>query len=180
MVQKGDAWATGSQDHDALLFGSTRLVKNLGLSGRRKLPRRNEYVTVRIELIRLAETLESLGVSREQLVDMALLIGTDFNEGIKGIGPKRALKLIREHGDLETAVEAADLNLENVDEVRRIFLEPDVTDDYRLAWGEPDADGILEFLCQGFDFSEDRVRTAIRRLEEGAASRGQSRLDRWG
>ena len=67
MVQKGDAWATGSQDYDALLFGSNRLVKNLNLSGRRKLPRRNEYVTIQIELIRLAENLESLGVSREQL-----------------------------------------------------------------------------------------------------------------
>ncbi len=180
MVRRGDAWATGSQDYDALLFGSNRLVKNLNLSGRRKLPRRNEYVTIQIELIRLAENLESLGVSREQLVDMALLIGTDFNEGIKGIGPKKALKLIREHGDLETAQEAANLDLEDVDEVRRIFLEPNVTDDYRLVREEPDGDGILEFLCQGFDFAEARVRTAIRRLEEGAASQSQSRLDRWG
>ncbi len=155
-------------------------MKNLNLSGRRKLPRRNEYVTIQIELIRLAENLESLGVSREQLVDMALLIGTDFNEGIKGIGPKKALKLILEHGDLETAQKAANLNLENIDEVRRIFLEPNVTDDYRLVWDEADGDGILEFLCQGFDFSEERVRTAIRRLEEGAASQSQSRLDRWG
>jgi flap endonuclease-1 len=180
MVQKGDAWATGSQDYDALLFGSNRLVKNLALSGRRKLPRRNEYVTVRIELIHLAENLESLGLSREQLVDMALLIGTDFNKGIKGIGPKKALKLIREHGDLETGLAAANLDMENFEEVRRIFLEPDVTDDYELAWEEPDGDGILEFLCRGYDFSAERVRTAVRRLEEGAASRGQSRLDRWG
>ncbi|MDX1535124.1 MAG: flap endonuclease-1, partial [Thermoplasmata archaeon] len=180
MVRKGDAWATGSQDYDALLFGSDRLVKNLGLSGRRKLPRRNEYVTVQIELIRLAENLESLGVTREQLVDMALLMGTDFNEGVKGIGPKKALKLIQEHGDLEKAVAAEGLNLENVDEVRSIFLKPDVTDDYTLTWDDPDGAAISEFLVQGFDFSEERVRTAVRRLEEGAASRGQSRLDRWG
>jgi flap endonuclease-1 len=179
LVAKGDAWATGSQDYDALLFGSTRLVKNLSLSGRRKLPRRNEYVTVQIELVRLPETLATLGVSREQLVDMALLMGTDFNPGIKGIGPKKALKLIQEHGDLETVMAETEFVIENHVEVRGIFLEPNVSDDYELRWEEPDGPAIQEMLCQRFDFSEGRVHTAIRRLEEGAASRDQSRLDRW-
>ncbi|MFQ5553047.1 MAG: flap structure-specific endonuclease, partial [Thermoplasmata archaeon] len=94
-------------------------------------------------------------------------------------GPKKALKLIREHGDLEAALAATDLDIEGHEEVRQIFLEPDVTDAYDLSWEDPDGPAILELLCRGFDFSEERVRTAIQKLEEGAASRGQSRLDRW-
>lgn len=179
MVAQGDAWATASQDFDALLYGSSRLVRNLTVSGRRKLPGRDRYVDVSIERIELEETLHALEITREQLVDVALLMGTDFNPGIKGIGPKKALALIRKHGDLAHVQEAEGHLIEQAEEVRRIFLEPDFTADYRLAWEEPDPDAILSYLCDGYDFSRDRVQSALAKIQEGVAARNQQSLDEW-
>src|SRR5439155_1117142 len=112
------AQAAASQDIDSPLFGSPRLVKNLAISGRRKLPRKEVYVDVRPEEISLEATLSNLGITREQLVDMGLLIGTDFNEGVKGIGPKKALALIKKHGSLEPALEELGVEIGPKDEVR--------------------------------------------------------------
>lgn len=179
LVRRGDAWATASQDYDALLYGSSRLVRNLALSGRRKLPRRDAYVEVPAESLELEENLRELGLTREQLVDMALLIGTDFNEGVRGIGPKKALALLREHGTLEAVLEAEGWALENADEVRRVFLEPPHTEEYALRWEEPDEGGILRFLCDEHDFSEDRVRSALAKIREGVHARDQQSLDQW-
>ncbi|MEE9237489.1 MAG: flap endonuclease-1 [Thermoplasmata archaeon] len=179
MASKGDVWATGSQDYDSLLYGCPRLVKNLAISGRRKLPRRREYVEVNIELIDLKANLENIGINREQLVDMAILMGTDFNDGIRGIGPKRALSLIQEHGDLESVMGAKDIAIEDLEEVRQIFLRPRLTDDYQLEWGEPDDEGIIELLCDEFDFSQDRVASALRKIKVGLLNREQSKLDKW-
>src|SRR5438093_1311863 len=102
MAARGDVWAAVSQDYDSLLFGATRLVRNLAISGKRKLPMREAYVQVDPEIIELASTLESLGLMKEQLIDLGILIGTDFNpDGFKGIGPKTALKLLRENATIE-------------------------------------------------------------------------------
>src|SRR5439155_1404059 len=113
-------------DFDSLLFGSPRLVKNLAISGRRTLPRKEVFVEVHPEEISLDATLVNLGITREQLVDMGLLIGTDFNEGVRGIGPKKALALIRKHGALEGALAELGVDIESKDEVRKIFLFPNV------------------------------------------------------
>jgi flap endonuclease-1 len=179
MARRGDVWATGSQDYDSLLYGSPRLVKNLAISGRRKLPRRQQYVEVKIELIDLEENLRRLGITREQLVDMAILMGTDFNEGVRGIGPKKALDLIKMYGDLEAVMREEGHEIEGYEEVRDIFLKPEVTDNYSLEWREPDEEGITSFLCGEYDFSEDRVASAIRKVRDGISARDQSRLDRW-
>ncbi len=89
MCARGDVWAAGSQDFDTLLFGSPRLVRNITISGRRKVPRQQRYVEVVPEVIELGRVLGELGLTRERLVDLAVLVGTDFNEGIRGIGPRR-------------------------------------------------------------------------------------------
>ncbi|MCD6312629.1 MAG: flap endonuclease-1, partial [Thaumarchaeota archaeon] len=101
LASRGDAYASGSQDFDSLLFGSPRLIRNLSIVGRRKLPGRKEYVEVEPELIHLNKLLEELGITREQLIDLAILVGTDYCEGVKGVGPKTALKLIKAHGSAE-------------------------------------------------------------------------------
>jgi len=175
LVRRGDAWAVASQDFDSLLFGSPVLVRNLALTGRRKLPGKDAYVEVRPEVVELEGALSELGLTREQLVDVGILVGTDFNEGVKGIGPKRALELVRKHGSLEGI---PDVRVEGLGEIRRIFLEPEVTDGYRLEWGQPDVEGIKEFLCGEHDFSEDRVQSGIQKLLRGREGR-QSSLERW-
>lgn len=181
LVQRDDAWAVASQDFDALLFGSPILVRNLAITGRRKLPGKDTYVMVFPEVVELDATLGGLGVSRGQLVDIGILIGTDYNEGIKGIGPKKALELVKEKGSIIEIVETELGKKFEVDplDVRAIFLKPDVTDKYEIKWGEPDSEGIKRFLCDEHDFSESRVQTGIDKLVKGRAEYGQASLEKW-
>ncbi|MDI9620114.1 MAG: flap endonuclease-1 [Candidatus Nezhaarchaeota archaeon] len=167
MTIRGDAYAAASQDYDSLLFGAVRLVRNLTISGRRKLPRRDEYVEVQPELIELRKVLEELQLTREQLIEVAILVGTDYNpDGVRGVGPKTALKLIKSCGSLDKALKAlpgVELSIDP-SEVKRMFLEPHVTDAYKLEWRKPDVNGILKFLCDERDFSEERVLNALDRI----------------
>ena len=121
-------------------------------------------------LISLEETLKSLKISREQLVDIAILTGTDYNEGVKGIGPKTALKLVRKFGGIEKLLASGKIQtagIENYKEVREIFLAPKVTSAYELKWLPPDEEKVLEFLCEEHDFSEERVAKALKRIRKG-------------
>jgi len=173
IAARGDVWAVASQDHDSLLFGTPRMVKNLAITGRRKLPRRDAYVEVEPRLIELAKVLGELALTREQLVDVGLLIGTDFNpDGVRGIGPKTAVKLIREHGTLEAlkTVQQDTTDLPNVDRIREIFLKPDVTQIYSLRWAPPDVEKAVQILCLEHDFSEDRVRRAVSKMTSKPAA----------
>ncbi|MCX9013615.1 MAG: flap endonuclease-1 [Candidatus Methanoperedens sp.] len=178
MVQNGDAYAVGSQDYDALLLGSPVVVRNLAVTGKRKLPGKSIYVDVKPEIIELEGGLSRLGLSREQLVDIALLVGTDFNQGIKGIGPKKALKLVKKHGSIEGALSELDTGIKHMQEIRELFLNPAVTPDYEVKWKQPDSGAIMEFLCKGHDFSEARVSKAVERLLDASDS-GQQTLDKW-
>ena len=170
MAARGDVWGVASQDHDSLLFGAPRMVKNLAITGRRKLPRRDAYVEIQPEIVELSKALQGLSLTREQLVDVGILIGTDFNpDGVKGIGPKTAVKLIHEHGGLEELVQRKpEINLSlDFRSIRKIFLDPNVTSSYSLQWSKPDEEKIIAFLCSEHDFSEDRVRKAISRMIVG-------------
>jgi len=166
MAVRGDVWAVASQDHDSLLFGAPRMVKNLAITGRRKLPRRNAYVEVEPEFIELAKVLQEISITREQLVDVGILIGTDFNDGVKGIGAKTAVKLIRENGSLEQLLERnSEIKLQpNYQSIRDIFLRPKVTSDYNLSCSDPDENEVVSFLCGERDFSEARVRKVLSRI----------------
>lgn len=181
LVQQGDVWAAASQDFDSLLFGAPMLVRNLAITGRRKLPGKDVYIEVFPEVIELQKLLRELGINHEQLVDIGILIGTDYNAGIKGIGPKKALELVKEQGSIKQ-IAKTDLGEKfEVDplEVREIFLKPNVTGKYKLEWGDPDPEGIKEFLCREHDFSESRVQTGIDRLLKGQREREQVSLEKW-
>jgi flap endonuclease-1 len=179
MARAGIAYAAASQDFDSLLFGSPRLVKNLAISGRRKLPRKEVFVDVQPEEIELEATLANLGITRGQLVDMGILIGTDFNEGVRGIGPKKALALIKKHGTLDGALTELKVDIESKDEVREIFLQPNVREDVEIQFRDPDPDGVRLMLCNEHDFSRDRIDTALEKFVEARASQKQKSLDRW-
>ena len=179
MARRGDAWATASQDYDSLLFGSPVLVRNLALSGKRKLPRKDAYVDVQPEQVELAATLARLGLSREQLVDLAILIGTDYNEGVKGIGPKKAFALIAKHGTLEAVLREQGKELEDADAIRQLFLNPDVTEAYEVRWTDLDLDGATRMLVGDHDFSAERIGAALGKIAEARKREGQRNLDQW-
>ncbi len=181
LVQQRDAWAAASQDFDSLLFGASMLVRNLAITGRRKLPGKDVYIEVFPEAIELQALLRELGITQEQLVDIGILMGTDFNAGIKGIGPKKALELVKEHGSIKQIAKTEFSEKFEVDplEVREIFLKPNITGKYKLEWGDPDPEGIKEFLCTEHDFSESRVQTGIDRLLKEQREREQVSLEKW-
>jgi len=183
LAKKGDSNYCASQDYDSLLFGAPRLVRNVTISGRRKLPRKNVYIEVIPETVELEQVLGELGITYEQLIDIGILVGTDFNpEGVKGMGPKTALKLIKEYGSLEKllpALEEAEFPVEP-QRIREIFLHPKVTDNYRLEWREPDVEGVVGFLCRERDFSEERVRKAMEKITESQKkAKGKVTLETW-
>lgn len=164
MAACGAAWAAVSKDYDTLLFGTPRLVRFVTFSGKEFLPSKGSFRPISPELIDLAGWLDALGITREQLIDLALLVGTDFNAGIKGIGPKKALQLVRRHGRLEDMPpDIREAVLPGADAVRRIYLSPDVTDDFDLTTGTPDVDGIVRFLCEERAFGRERVEAALQR-----------------
>ena len=177
MARAGSAWGVVSQDYDALLFGAPVLVKNLAITGKRKLPRKRVFVDVEPEEIRLDRVLQTLDVRHGQLVDIGILIGTDFNEGVHGIGPKKALAAIRKHGNVEAALTEVGVEIEGLDEVREIFLHPRVDPEVLPTWREPDLLGAKGMLCDEFDFSPARVEPALVKFAEGRKAAGQASLD---
>jgi len=183
MAMRGDVWAAASQDYDALLFGAPRLVRNLSITGRRKLPRKNVYVEVKPEIVELNRVLEELAVTREQLVTIGILIGTDFNpDGVEGIGPKTALTLAKKHGTLENILpnlKKAEFPVEPK-RIAQIFLDPEVTPHYVLKWKPPDVEGTLDFLCKGHDFSRERILGALERMSTGfKEGEKKATLEKW-
>jgi flap endonuclease-1 len=177
MAKKEDVFATGSQDHDALLFGSPRLVKNLSIAGRKKVPNKEVYIELKPELIELKEVLESLGLTQKQLVIMGILIGTDYNEGVKGFGPKRSLEIVREEKTLKNVLQKVKWE-EDVgpEEVMKLFLEPQVTEKYEFRWKPPENEKLMKFMVDEHDFSRERVEKAVQKLQERFTSGTQSSL----
>jgi len=175
MAGRGHVWASNSRDYDSLLFGAPRLVRYLTIGGEEWLPSKGRARKLEPELIDLETLLGHLEITREQLIDLSILVGTDFNAGVKGIGPKTALKLIRRHGSLEALPEEI---LERVppqiNEVRAIYLEPDVTAEYDVSPGRLQEGELRSFLCDERSFSDDRVDTLISRMRQAGRQRSLS------
>ena len=180
MAIKGDVWAASSKDYDALLFGTPKLLRYLTIHGREFLPSKGISRPLKPELINLNKFLSHHNLTREQLVDLAILIGTDFNEGIKGIGPKTTLKLLNTHGRLENLPSDIMSKVpQNYEDVRKIFLEPTVTSDYTLVYGDLREEELYDFLCNQRDFSKKRVETVVRRMEKFYSNKRQVGLETW-
>jgi flap endonuclease-1 len=180
LTKRDLAFAAASQDYDSILFGAKKLVRNLAISGKRKVPNRNMYVDVEPETLEHAKVLQEIGLTHEQLVDVGILIGTDFNPGgFPGIGPKTALKLVKESGKLENIEKIKHL-LPDVpyQEIRNIFLNPEVPKVDKIEIGEVDREKVLDFLCVEKSFSADRVSGTLDKLQKSVANRSQS-LEQW-
>ena len=172
MVKKGDAYASISQDYDNLIFQCPTLVRNLSIAGRRKMSGRFAYQTVKPELISLRKVLDNLKLNLEQLIILAILVGTDYNPGgVKGIGPKTALKLLQEFGtNFETIFKKVDWEKHYPDlswkDIFNIIKGMPVTDDYVLEWKSVGTNEVIELLVEKHGFSEDRVRSKLEKLKK--------------
>ena len=176
----GQAYASASQDFDSLLFGAKKLIRNFSYSGKRKLPNRNTTIEVEPEIIDLQKNLTDLGITREQLVDVGILIGTDFNpDGFERIGPKTALKVIKEYGKLENVPQIQE-KLDEIDykQIRKIFLEPKVASVSEIKFGEINFAGIAKYLTLERNFSLDRVETSLNRLKKAIEKKSHT-LEQW-
>ena len=172
MVAKGDARYVVSQDYDTLLFGAPLLIRNLTVSGKRKI--RGRQITVSPERIVLTDALAGLHLTREELIEIGILVGTDFNPGIEGVGAKTGLKIVQK-GEFARKLKEKQPDFDPAP-VMEMFLHPPVTDEYSLAAGHPDPEGIRKLLCDEYDFSVERVDKA---MEGFTVKAGQKTLERW-
>ena len=181
MCKRGEVDYSASQDYDALLFASPKLIRNLSITGKRKLPRQEVYIEIKPELIYLDQVLSTLGITQEQLIILGILIGTDYNPGgVKGIGPKTALKLIKEHKTLDNVLKNVEYKFDfDVNEIYNFFLNTPVLKKYKIEWKEPNKDKILELMVREHDFSEERISNAIDKIIEKRKEGTQLRLEDW-
>jgi flap endonuclease-1 len=180
LTNTGQAYASASQDFDSILLGAKRLIRNFTNSGRRKIPNRNTYIEIEPEIIESAKTLEALQVTKEQLVDIGILIGTDFNpDGFERVGPKTALKMIKQYSRLEDIPQIQE-QLEKIDyeQIRKIFLEPDVAKVDEIIFEQVNYEGITNYLVRERSFSEDRIQSSLNRLRKAIEKKSQN-LDQW-
>jgi len=180
LTKTGQAYASASQDFDSILLGAKRLIRNFTNSGRRKIPNRNTYIEIEPEIIETAKTLESLQITKEQLVDIGILIGTDFNpDGFERVGPKTALKMVKQHSRLEDIPQIQE-QLQKIDyeQIRKIFLEPVVAQVDEIHFEQVDYDGIVNYLVKERSFSEDRIQSSLNRLKKAIEKKSQN-LDQW-
>ena len=168
MVKQGDAWAVASQDYDCLLFGAPRIIRNLTLSGGLS----------NLEYLELEKVLNDIDLTREQLIDVALMVGTDFNEGIHGIGAKTGLKLIRNNSLEDILVQKGITEVDvEPDELRDIFLKHEVNTDYDIKFKSAKKDKLVEFMCEEHGFSESRILNVTEKLKKLSST--QKSLEDW-
>lgn len=163
MARQGVADYAGTEDYDALLFGAPQTLRQLTSSGDP-------------ELMDLEATLAEHGLTREQLVDVAILCGTDFNEGIRGVGPKTAVSLVREYDNIYAVLENRSEDIPHVDRLRALFLDPAVSDVSPDTDINPDVAGARAFVVDTWEVDPDEVERGFERIEEATTQTGLDRF----
>lgn len=181
IVKNGDAFAIATNDADAMLFEAPKIVRNLNMAGKKKRKDKLSYETINPDIIDLKENLHHLDIKQEQLIALAMLIGTDYNNGgIKGIGPKTALKLVKKYGTNFEALFKEEKWSEHFDfsweEVFDLIKNIPVNNHYHLKWGSVDKERIMRLLVDKHDFSEERVRSQIEGLVKEKSKKNQKGL----
>jgi len=175
MVKNKDAFAVATQDFDSLLFGSPRLVRNLSITGKKR--RGEGYITVKPEMIILDEVLKRLNITQNQLIIVGILVGTDYNPGgVPGYGPKKALELVKEKKTLNEVFSGLEWSFAAEPEEIYEFFKSPFPAEYEIRFGELDEKKVKHILCNKHDFSEERIESALKKIETAA---GQKSLDKW-
>jgi flap endonuclease-1 len=178
LAKAGKVYGTGTEDADALTFGTPFLIRHLNVAESRKLP---------IVEVNLERALEGLQLSQEQFIDLCILCGCDYTDSIKGIGPIKALGLIRQHGSIEAIIKVLDTKKYPLpepfpfEEARALFVKPDVADaagaECDFKWTDCDADGLRKYLIEDKQFAAERVNKAIERMQKCKGKNSQGRLE---
>ncbi|HLC59348.1 MAG TPA: flap endonuclease-1 [archaeon] len=180
MCKRGDVDYSASQDYDSLLFGSPHFIRNLSISGRKKMPGRNIFYELKPEVLTISEVLSKLGITHDQLIVLGMLIGTDYNVGVKGVGPMKALKIVKESKKLEEIINGLNwTEMTNINDVFEFFKNPPFDENYQLEWKEPDITGITDFMVDKHDFSQDRIVKVLDRVKDGYKKSAQETLGKW-
>lgn len=185
LAKSGKAYASVSQDYDNLIFGCPRIVRNLSLEGKRKKTGTLGYQIIKPELILLEDVLKHLQIDLEQLIVLAILVGTDYNPGgVKGIGPKTSLKLLKEFDhDFEKIFEKVEWQKHYPElewkEVFNTIKHIPVTDDYTLEWKPLNEKKMLQLLVEEHDFGLERVQSKINKLLETQKKNNQRDLSKF-
>ncbi len=184
ITKKGDAYAVASQDADSLIFGASRLLRNIAITGRRKKAGKLGYETVKPEIIELQDVLNTLGIDNDQLIALAMIIGTDYNiGGIKGIGQKNGLKLVKNYGkDFEGLFKEAKWDDSFSTPWHEIFYtikNIPTTDNYSTAQSSVDRQKVMSLLVDEHEFSPERVGSALAKLEKATSQKKQKGLAEW-
>lgn len=176
LVKRGKAWGVGTEDMDALTFGSTIMLRHLNISDAKKRP---------IAEIHLGDVLATTGLSMDQFIDLCILLGCDYVPKVPGIGPQKAWEGIQRYGSIESFLESLDSTKHPVPpdflykEARAFFQNPDVTpaDQIDIQFSEPDEEGLIQFLVKEKLFNPERVNKGIARLRAALTKKTQGRLD---
>jgi flap endonuclease-1 len=174
--ERGDVDFIGSSDYDSLLYGAPKIVRNLTLSTRKRLPS-GIYVSINPELIELNDVLNNLGINQDQLMVLAILVGTDYNDGVPKIGPKTALKLVKQYHDFEELFKAVNADF-NWKQIYATFKNMPIIKNYKLKWTNPDLEKVKEILVTRHDFNEERVNKNLERIFKIKPKTNES-LNKW-
>lgn len=176
LVKAGKVYATATEDMDSLTFGSSVVLRHLTFSEARKMP---------IKEFHLSKVLSDLELTQDEFIDLCILLGCDYCDSIRGIGPKRAIELIRQHKSIEEILKHIDTKKYTVPdewpyaEARVFFTNPDVTNSEacEIKWSEPDEEAIVRFMVEEKQFNEDRIRSGVKKLIKARSGSVQGRLD---
>ncbi|MFH0970306.1 MAG: flap endonuclease-1 [Candidatus Diapherotrites archaeon] len=181
LVQKKMAYAAGTQDYDALLFNTPIVIRNMAITGKRKLPYRNAYVNVEPEKVVLDSVLSELHITHKQLIWIAMLIGTDFNEKIPLVGPKKALKAVQGKKSFKEVVDGINQTVDyDWVEVEKLFTHPSVKEIKEIPFAQSNREKAIAFYCDTHGFDHVRVTNALNKIEKKPEDEKQSTLSKWG
>lgn len=172
MARQGDVTYAVSQDYDSLLFGAPDLVRNITVSGKKRF--RGKVLSVYPERLNMETILAGLSVTQEELIQTALLIGTDYNSGVTGVGPKTAIKIVKEGKFYDRIGESE--NAADPGRLIEYFLNPPVETSYKIESRPPDPNRVIDLLCEKHGFTQERVEAGLERI---SAKKGQATLDAW-
>ncbi len=174
-----DFYAVSSQDYDCLMFKTPKLIQNLGMSRRRKTF--SGYIEVFPQLIELEKVLKELEINQEQLICLGILCGTDYNPGgVRGLGPKKSLKLVKEKKTKEEIFKSIeDSEKYEIDfdweEIYNEIENPNVDENVEIIFPKIDKDKIKEILL-GYEFSESRIDNQLDKLDDLKKAKEQKTL----